>query len=175
MSLLLSWQNPVELYDNVTSYRAEVFRGAHAIESDAVWGFHEVPDGLPDEQYSVQYVDRRGSPRITVRWEDVDSWERPANGCLIQGILRRADGGVDRGRVISVTDIQSDGMKFNRRYVSNSQGRIAFLLIPGSKVLIREDGAMKALDFCTPDKRDLGFTDLHKHGSWVDTDRRGWY
>lgn len=176
MSLILSWQNPLGLYDDVTSYRARVLRDGVIIEEDSVWGFHEVMDGLLGVgHYMVEYADVNGSQRHVLLQDVIDTWERPASACLISGDLLRPDGSADRGRIVSVTDSASDGMKFNRRYVSNSAGHIAFLLMPGAKVMIRTDGNMKAVDFCAPDKRDIAFKDITLYGSQVDTDRRGWY
>lgn len=183
MSLLLSWQNPIGLFDRPESHRAQLWcipakahvRG-YIIDPDVVWGFHEVAGTLdPEDSFVVRYVSGRERSLDSVPADKIKIWERPAKSCRVDTSWVRPDGSPWAGRIIEITDRETQGSQYSRRLVTNSRGEMAFVLIPDARVIIRIQGEMKALDVCVPDRREIGWDELTANATIINADRRGWY
>lgn len=175
MSLLVTWDHPLEM--TALAHTCRVLRGEGGVPcgSDVPWGVFEDKE-TNDERgvYTVQYLDRGGAPVGTILNLDIRRYERPAKSCKITFDIRAADGAPAAGRWFEMSD-EMTGATMTRRMTLNSKGRGVFIAMYGARVLFRSEGAFKALDAVIPSYDTIDYKDLAMFGSWIDTDRRGWY
>lgn len=175
MSLILTWDNPPELTTPQAALAAIIRDAKTEIEGDALWGVHEdrETDDL-DTQYQIYYRTRTGGVVAVVPNSDINRHVKPNNTCRIAFEVRYPNGAPASCEYLEVSD-EPTGTRFYHRVLLNRAGKGALYLMPGERVLIRSEGAMRALDVCIPDLRDVTYDELRKYGSMVDADRRGWY
>ncbi len=173
MSLILTWDHPAEMTQ--LAHTAQVMRGTTICGQDVTWGMFEDRENNDETQlYSVHYLERAGNPFHIVADIDIRRYTRPANTVRITFEQQLADGGPAAGRWFEMSD-ESTGSTMTRRITLNSKGRGAILARHGARLLFRSEGAFKALDVVIPTFETLDFGTLEAFGSWVDSDKRGWY
>jgi hypothetical protein len=179
VSLLLSWENPPEMYTRAFS-RAILRRGGRAgiggitVNDDVAWGAAEDPEtDDPSQDYTLEYVVADGSGSIMVINANIRRYVRPATICEITFDCMGVDGAPEARKTFEFSDLQAGA--FTRTVITNASGKAVAYFMPGSRLLMREEGKLKALDFVVPDRRLVSVRDLELWGSLVDTDRRGWY
>lgn len=183
MSVLLLWEHPQEVRTNFNAARTVIKRNLpnrsyHIIESNATWGFYEDEgNNDPEAQYTVEYVSGYlGNVRVAIPREDLQVFRRPEDVTILRLEFRTLTGAPSVNRSVQISDESyTDGRKYHSLY-TNSAGKLAFPLKKGTRILVRLGGEMKALDTVVPlGKKEISWDDLAEHGSFVDTDRRGWY
>lgn len=180
MSVFLSWENPEDAMDP-KAYRVRVCRVTPSggklftISESSTWGFIEDKGtNDPTSTYDIAYLDKAGRTQFRITIDDIVVWERPDNVCVITYKATDWSGKPAVAKIMEVSD-EPDGGSLYYRFLTNIDGQIQFVAKYGSRILIRIDGSMKALDVVIPEQPEIDWDTLIMNGSWVDTDRRGWY
>ena len=176
--LVLSWENPTDLFAPVVRYatieRRDGDLTSRVIETDATWGVYE--DLENDDtlaEYTVIYKGPFGEHLFTVGNNQISRYKTPANICKVTFDLIRQDGSPDAGRVIEFTDESTETGQFVRRVVANAAGKAIFFAMPNSALLVRLSGKAKAHHVGIPDVREISYSNLIAlHGSEADADPR---
>jgi hypothetical protein len=177
-SLLLSWENPVDLF--VPTVRsATLFRRLHAIGSvvvkeDITWGMTiDTENADETAEYIIIYYGPFGESLYTINNDQIIRYPTPSTICRVDMAFIRPDGSPDTGRMVEFSDENSEIGEFTRRILTNTRGKSAFYCMPNSKLLIRIDGRANAYDVIIPDQRSIKFEDLiSKFGTAVPVDPR---
>jgi hypothetical protein len=181
MSTLLFWENPLDLM-NPTSCRADVWRFFRTtdlqrrVAEDVSWGFHE--DSSNDDVtaiYEIRYYDSQDQMTYVLNNPDIQKMNRTEDQTILTITRTLPTGRPDVNRVIEFSNESSTGGGFYAHIVTNRRGCAKFPLARGTRILIRIQGELKALDAIVPNKAEITWQDLVASGSWVDTERRGWY
>lgn len=181
-SLILSWDNPTALWDPL-AHSCQLWRAlkpmvSALVASDITWGVYcDTENSDPAAEYCIKYLDSNGAQVELVLNLDITRYARPASICEITFDREKRDGSPDAGRAICFSNEAGGSGDWTKTIITNSKGKGVFFAMPGNRLLMRVDGDMKALDFVVPDLRKIDYNDLHKYGTFVDTDPRrsiGW-
>lgn len=178
MSLLLSWENPTELFSR--PQRAAVVSrwlgqmNPAIVTRDSPWGMCEdTENDDPLARYQVDYVNADGSPAFSVLDRDIRRQRDATTLCRITFELVRADGFPDAGREISASDDAGGSGLYHRTVATNQEGKAFMVFRPGVRLLFRLEGAPMALDVAIPSRPLVTWAELIELGSQVPTDMRG--
>lgn len=181
-SLILSWDNPVSLWDPI-GHTCQVWRTlkpmiAVLIGDNVTWGFFvDKENADPAAEYFVTYLDGNKSPVVHVLNPDIKRYARPDTICEITFNRTQQDGSPDSGREITCSNEVGGSGDWSKTVLTNADGKACFFAMPGSRLLMRIQGDTKALDFVVPDLRIIDSRKLLKYGTLVDIDPRrsiGW-
>lgn len=180
MALVLTWENPLDLA-TPRAVSARLLRAppnsqapSTVVATDITWGVTEDQESSdPNSVYQVEYLGRDGNPTVIVSDAAIDRFVRPGDTCKVTFAATFPNGAPYSGRWVEVTEPQ--GTSYLQRFLCNRNGICQFFLQYGRRVLIRTEGSLLALDCVAPAIADITYADLRKYGSFVDSDRRGWY
>ena len=179
MSLILSWENPPELYvPQVLSaelYRARELADKTAsvlVAKDITWGvWEDVENSDPELFYEVRYVSSNQARPLWVAGDDVTRYRRPAHSCKIEFCLSQPDGAPAAGFSIAVS---GNSEAYQKRLLTNNLGEAMLFLTPGQRVRFLIDGEPYAYEVAVPKAKTISWPDLRRYfGSPRPRDARG--
>jgi len=176
--LLLSWENPTELFvpsvRKVTIDRRVGDVVTPDIQTDLTWGVAEdLGNDNVDAEYTIYYTGPFGEHLYTIGDAQILRYPRPPTICKITMEFIRPDGSPDLGRVVEFSDEGTENGQFVRRIVANTSGHAMFFAMPGAQLLVRVDGNRLAYQCVIPNLRDVTLETLFsQYGSQCDADPR---
>lgn len=178
MALVLSWENPTTLSDQLC-HTASVLRttasGGGVADVDVPWGMYiDTETSDPKTSYVIAYLTADGAQQTTIENRFIRRWVLPQDACAVHFQLSRPDGSPDANRVIDISDDWAAG-NYRIRIATNSNGEAQFVGRSGYRFHIWLEGDREVLDVCIPDIRQIEWADLQAYGSVVTRDHRAWY
>lgn len=178
MSLILSWENPTELYSpqvlSADLYRARgVEETANVlVAKDITWGvWEDTENDDPEMFYEVRYVSSNQSLPYRVHGTDITRYRRPAHSCKIEFCLAQPDGSPAAGFSIALS---GNSEAYQKRLLTNNQGKAMLFLVPGQRLRFLVEGEPYAYEVMVPRAKTISWPDLRRYfGSPRPRDARG--
>lgn len=176
MSLILSWENPTDMFSN-PPHRVQVVRvlgtmNQVVVSEDSPMGICEdLENDDPSAVYTVNYLSANNGLTLQVSDQDIRRQVLTSALCRIDFAFTLPDGTPDAGCAIVASD--EEGGSFHRTVATTREGTAFMVFRPSTRLLFRVEGEPMALDVAIPSRTQISWVDLIALGSQVPTDMRG--